>query len=63
MIAICQRVAADGFELGAAESETVAAIDEGGDVGEFAGGGVVESGAEAGYAAVVKGDRTADRRI
>ena len=63
VIAICQRFAADGFELGAAEGETVAATEEGGDVGEFAGGGVVESGAEGGYAAVVKGDRTADRRI
>ncbi|MEG3861997.1 hypothetical protein [Microcoleus sp. herbarium12] len=63
VIAVFEGVAADGFELGAAEGEAVATIDERGDVGEFAGGGVVETGAEAGNAAVVEGDATADRRI
>lgn len=60
--AISEGVAADGFELGAVEGEAAVAAQEGGDVGKFGKGGVVESGAEAGYAAVV-GDGTADRRI
>ena len=58
--AISEGVAVDGFELGATQSEAAAAVEEGGDVGEFGNGSVVETGTEAGYAAAV-GDGTADR--
>ncbi len=60
--AISEGVAVDGFELGAAEGEAAVAVEEGGDVGEFSDGGVVETGAEAGYVAVV-GDGATDGRI
>ena len=60
--AISEGVAVDGFELGATQSEAAAAVEEGGDVGEFGDGGVVETGTEAGYAAAV-GDDAADGRM
>jgi len=60
--AISEGVAADGFELGATQSEAAAAVEEGGDVGEFGNGSVVETGTEAGYAAAV-GDGAADGRM
>lgn len=62
MDAISEGVAADGFELGAVQSEAAAAVEEGGDVGEFGNGSVVETGAEAGDAAAVS-DTTADGGI
>ena len=60
--AVSERVAVDGFELGAVEGEAAVAAQERGDVGEFGDGGVVETGAEAGDVAVVS-HGTADRRI